>query len=370
MSRQKPELPPCYALVHPGLEEVAGEEIVQDFGGDVKKTGTGFLVFRMPAIDADLLNLRTTEDVFVLAWGTDELTYRAKDLDSIEHWTARKADWTKLLQIHHAVRPKPKGKPSFRLVVQMEGKHGYRRLDARKALARGLAGKIPASWRHVEENAAVEIWLTIHGDRAVCGVRLSDRTMRHRTYKNVHVPASLRPTLAAAMVRLAELQPGQIVLDPMCGAGTLLAEAALAARDAGRRQGQRFPLKLIGGDSDKDAVAAATANLRPLAEARLNLWDAKKLPLHERSVDCILCNPPFGKQLGAPEEIASLYRAAGREWERVLRPGGAAVLLVMDARAMQEAVRSLGWQQRRRVDVRILGQRSTILAYRKRDSHG
>ena len=38
----------------------------------------------------------------------------------------------------------------------MNGTHGYRRIDAREALAEGLAGKLPASWRHAEENAAVE----------------------------------------------------------------------------------------------------------------------------------------------------------------------------------------------------------------------
>src|SRR5439155_8158347 len=139
---------------------------------------------------------RTTEDIFLLAWGTDKLTYRAEDLDHIRRWTAHDADWTQLLRIHHALRSKPKGKPTFRLVTQMTGQHGYRRADASKALAKGLAGKLPASWRFAEENAAVEIWLTIHGATAVCGLRLSDRTMRHRTYKREHLPASLRPTVA------------------------------------------------------------------------------------------------------------------------------------------------------------------------------
>ena len=76
---------------------------------------------------------------------------------------SREAAWDRLLQLHHAIRPKPKGKPTFRLVVQMHGEHGYRRVDAHKALARGLAGKLPAAWRHVDEDAAVEIWLTIQG---------------------------------------------------------------------------------------------------------------------------------------------------------------------------------------------------------------
>ena len=58
-----------------------------------------------------MLRLRTTEDIFLLAWGTDELSYRAQDLDSIRRWTDKDADWAELLRIHHAIRPKPKGKP-------------------------------------------------------------------------------------------------------------------------------------------------------------------------------------------------------------------------------------------------------------------
>src|SRR5689334_13198682 len=102
-------LPACYAMVQPGLEEVATEEIQRDLGGEVKRSARGVVVFRVPEIDSSLLRLRTTEDVFLLAWGTDQLTYRAEDLERIRRWTAREADWARLLRLHHAVRPKPKG---------------------------------------------------------------------------------------------------------------------------------------------------------------------------------------------------------------------------------------------------------------------
>ncbi|HEX5270372.1 MAG TPA: THUMP domain-containing protein, partial [Gemmataceae bacterium] len=156
------EAPALYAMVQPGLEAVAAEEIADDLGGEVKKTGRGMVVFRAPD-PAPALELRTTEDVFLLAWGTDALTYRAEDLKSIRRWTAHDADWGRLLAVHHAVRPKPKGKPTYHLVAQMHGQHGYRRVDALDALAGGLAGKFPASWRPVGEGAAVEVWLTIDG---------------------------------------------------------------------------------------------------------------------------------------------------------------------------------------------------------------
>jgi 23S rRNA G2445 N2-methylase RlmL len=352
-------------MVHPGLEEVAGEEIARELGGDVKKSGLGIVVFRVPDIDRSLLELRTTEDVFLLAWGTDQLTYRAEDLDRIRRWTERDADWAELLRIHHAIRPKPKGKPTHHLVTQMEGVHGYRRVDALKALARGLTGKFPASWKAAEENAAIEVWLTINGATAVCGLRLSDRSMRHRTYKVEHFRASLRPTMAAAIAWLGDLKPRQVVVDPMCGAGTILAEVILATRGRRLPEGTGWDLTVIGGDLDPAHVRAAQANLRRIGPVELSPWDARRLPLEAASVDRILSNPPFGKQLSTPAQIGPLYRDMIREYDRVLRPGGKAVLLVADAGALKEAIQRIGWRQQRQIGVRVLGQRAVIFVFRK-----
>jgi 23S rRNA G2445 N2-methylase RlmL len=353
------ELPACYAMVLPGLEEVAADEIERDLKGTVKRTGRGIVVFRLEEIDDRVLALRTTEDVFLLAWGTDQLTYRAEDLDRIQRWTARDADWQQLLRIHHAVRPRPRAKPTYRLVAQMEGKHAYLRKDAGKALARGLAGHLPESWKPAEENAAVEVWLSIDGATAVCGLRLSDRTMRHRTWKLEHQPASLRPTVAAAMVRLAGARPGQVVVDPMCGAGTILAEQ-LAAADR-----FRGGVRVCGGDIEHAAVRAAAANLRRLGEAQLCRWDARRLPLASASVDHIISNPPFGKQLSSPAEVGPLYAAMVRVYDRVLRPGGQAVLLASDAQALRAPAEEAGWKSKRRLRVLVLGQMAQISVWRK-----
>jgi 23S rRNA G2445 N2-methylase RlmL len=346
-------------MVHPGLEPVAAEEIEQELGGEVKRTGPGFAVFRVPHVDPSLLRLRTTEDVFLYAWGTDSLTYRAIDLESIRRWTAREVDWPQLLRLHHAVRPKPKGRPTYHIVTQMTGEHGYRRKDALQALARGLAGKFPESWRHVDEDAALEIWLTIHGATAVCGLRLSDRTMRHRTYKIEHVRASLRPTLAAALVRLAQIRPGQTVLDPTCGAGTILAETLVTMGAS------RHPSTVCGGDTDSTAVRMAAVNLRRLGRPFLCRWDATRLPLAGASVDRIVSNPPFGKQLGRPDEIGPLYHQMILEYERVLKANGRAVLLVSDFPQLRRAGQAVGWKIERHLRVRVLGQAAVASVWRK-----
>jgi tRNA G10 N-methylase Trm11 len=187
--------------------------------------------------------------------------------------------------------------------------------------------------------------------------------MRHRSYKIEHVPASLRPSLAAAMVRLADIRPGSVVLDPMCGAGTLLCEAVLFGRLL--RRGNEEPLTVYGGDVDTSAVRAANVNLRQLGEFVVNPWDARDLPLEDESVDRILCNLPFGKQIGVAEEIGPLYDQAVPEFDRVLRRKGRAVLLTSNVPALKRAVRQVGWSQTRAVTVRVLGQKASILAWYK-----
>ena len=367
-SRRRPEpsaVPPLYAMVQPGLEVVAADEITRDLGGEVKKTSRGVVVFRLPDVTPAVLSLRTTEDVFLLAWGSGTLTYRPTDLTNFRKWTANRPDWPHLFRLHHSVRPKTRGKPTFHLVCQMQGEHAYKRRDARDALIAGLAGKIPPGWQPADENAWLEIWLTIRGHTAVCGVRLSDRTMRHRTYKEEHVLASLRPTVAAAMARLAGVGPGMTVLDPMCGAGTILAETIEVAK---RRRGER--VHVLGGDVDPNAVFVTSQNLDGVGPADLARWDARRLPLPTASVDRIVSNPPFGKQLASEDEIAPLYAAAAAEWDRVLRPGGRAVLLVSDIDALRAPLTLHRWRPTRQLRVRVLGQPAVLSVWQKPEAGG
>jgi tRNA (guanine6-N2)-methyltransferase len=354
-------------MVQPGLEPVAADEITRDLGGEVKKTSRGIVVFKLPAVTPDLLKLRTTEDVFLLAWGSDSLTYRATDLDNLRTWTAARPDWPALFKLHHAIRPVAKGKkPTLHVVVQMQGEHGYKRYDARAAFVEGLKGKVPEGlYPAADENAWLELWLTIRGQTAVCGVRLSDRTMRHRTYKTEHVLASLRPTVAAAMVRLAGISPGMTVLDPMCGAGTIVAET-LQLAEARRYAGTH----VLGGDIDPNAVFVTKENLGRAGGVTVQKWDATDLPLERASVDRIISNPPFGKQLSNPEQIGPLYEGLARSANRVLKPAGRAVFLVSEFDVLRDALKRVRWSPTRLLKVRVLGQSAVLSVWQKPDATG
>lgn len=346
----------CFALTIPGLESLAAAEIEQRLLAEVKRTEPGIVVFRPAVLDRQLYRLRLVEDVFLYAWGTDQLTYRAADLHLITQWTRREADWNQLFHWHHLLTMKPRGRPTYHLVTQMRGEHGYRRVDAREALTKGLRGKIPSGWQLRSEGATVEIWLRIQGRRAVCGVRLTDQRMRHRRYKQEHLPASLRPVVAAAMVHLAAPLEGELLVDPLCGAGTILAERLAANRAA----------PVLGGDCQRSALYAATTNLRFWCdEPPLALWDATELPLPDRSITCLVTNPPFGKQIGSPEEVGPFYAELIEEFDRILAHGGRAVLLAGDDESFPKVAFKRGWLQEQRLRMRLLGQVCFLTRWRK-----
>jgi len=142
-------------------------------------------------------------------------------------------------------------------------------------------------------------------------------------------PASTNPLVAAVMVRLAKIQAGQTVLDPFCGAGTLLVLAGEVAA----------PGRLVGIDHQARwlALAAENAGRRGLP-VRLARADARALPVGTGAVDRVVANLPFGKRVGSHHINTALYPAALREFARVLSGGGRAVLLTDDKRLFTQAV--------------------------------
>ncbi|GIG65180.1 methyltransferase domain-containing protein [Phytomonospora endophytica] len=142
-------------------------------------------------------------------------------------------------------------------------------------------------------------------------------------------PASTNPVVAAVMVRLAKIEPGQVVLDPCCGAGTLLVTAGQMAD----------PGVLLGGDLRDRWAMASQENLAARRVPGLALMaDATMLPLPDASVDRVVANLPFGKRIGSHADNQRLYPLMLRELRRVLRPKGRAVLLTEDKRLFTQSV--------------------------------
>ena len=279
------------ASVIPGLEDIAAEEIKARWKDDqVIEKRRGWLVFRHEGDAAELLRLRTTEDVFAILFRTAALPpYRKGAIPLLAQMAQRSRYWEQAMTTFRQARQRPVRRVTFRVVAQMTGGHGFRRQEVRDAVLSGVQSRW-GGWKQVSDDAHLEVWVPVVGEWALIAIRLSTRKMRHRTYKEAHLPASLRPTLAAAMVMLSRPRPADRFCDPMCGAGTILAERALAG-----------PCQaLLGGDVDPEALQAAMSNLpdgaggdrsrshkRPRAAGSddpagaeaLLLWDARALPL-------------------------------------------------------------------------------------------
>jgi hypothetical protein len=317
--------PACFAHVVPGLEVLAASEL-RDIGCDVGDTITridrrdSLLLFDAPD-RARLLRSALVEDVFRTLFDVATPAGRRGPALLARHLTRPTLE--DALRDHHALAPKRGGR-SFRVVARMAGRHPFRREEVAGAVTRAVGTLLP-HWVPAPD-AAVEVWVHVAGVRTLCGLRLSTDALAQRRYKRAHRPGSLKPTVARALALWSAPAPGDVVIDPMAGAGTVLRERA----DAGRAR------LIAGGDVDRDALGAACVNAG--RAAALALWDATRLPLRSGSVDALISNPPYGRQHDAPGGTARFYRALMREAARVLRSGGRCVVLTGDPDAMAGAV--------------------------------
>ncbi len=302
-----------------------------------------------------LLNLRMSEDAFVIAARGFRIVPDERGLRQI-HAAVRTSELTALaLGIWRQIAGRHTGTIPFRVIARTVGKHRFMRRELGRAVADAIRDSWPGQWRYVEDGGEIEIWATLIEDDLTVGIRLSDASMRQRG-KLKHLPASLRPALAAAMVHLSDPDPDDIFVDPMAGAGTILAERAAAGPYA----------EIHGGDISGEAVAAMQANLRTVkGRFHTSRWDARRLPFEDGEVDKVVVNLPFGKQISDEVVIHDLYREFLAEVARVMRPDGRLVMLAGSINAVERAriaaARSLRPGPRHRVIV--LGHPAMLLEY-------
>jgi putative N6-adenine-specific DNA methylase len=184
----------------------------------------------------------------------------------------------------------------------------------------------------------VRIHAFLEGARATLYLDTSGEPLFKRGWRGEAGEAPLRENLAAGIVMLSGWQPGEPLLDPMCGAGTLLVEAAAMARgrapgakrsfgfeklrnfDPGvwaqardeARPAEKSP-ELYGSDNDPRAIDAARRNL---AAAGVERWvKLERADVLERKAPAaggvLLANPPYGERMGSADELARFYPLLG-----------------------------------------------------------
>jgi len=193
---------------------------------------------------------------------------------------------------------------------------------------------------------AVRIHAYLTADSYVYYVDTSGDALYQRGNRKASIEAPLRENLAAGILLLSGWQVGQPLLDPMCGSGTFLLEAAMMALNIapGLKRGFGFEKlknfesdtwrkiknnalkqvlpasfqKLYGADSDLRAVRIARQNLSEaglLEAVQLTQTSITEVtPPAESGV--MVANPPYGVRIGEDEELALLYPKIGEALKR------------------------------------------------------
>ncbi|MFA8433231.1 MAG: class I SAM-dependent RNA methyltransferase [Marinifilaceae bacterium] len=182
--------------------------------------------------------------------------------------------------------------------------------------------------------------INVHIDRNTCTVSLdsSGESLHKRGYRVGETPAPLNEVLAAGMILLSDWDKKSNFIDPMCGSGTLLVEAALIAynippglyrKEFGFQKWSDFNEDLwddvyneetevdfegqiMGSDISDKALAIAEENIRNAGlrrKIKLKVCPFQQLvPPEEKGL--VITNPPYGERL-KPRDLEGLYRMIG-----------------------------------------------------------
>lgn len=261
------------------------------------------------------------------------------------HHAAEKIEWQRYLQ------------PGYTIWISGQGNYGDLKHSgfAAQVVKDGLQDWCRRSGTALPEVREQDKTHRIHvsiGKETYILLDVLGQSLHQRGYRIEGGAAPLKENLAAALLMRAGW-PGEqsVFLDPMCGSGTLLIEAAQMALDqapglqtsfrspvdpciqndalceqlyndalARQRAGEsRWNRLIVGSDQSPEALAIATRNI---ARAGLNRFisvrteDATKALPPNNQPGLVVTNPPYGERLGQKTELFGLYRALGEHWRK------------------------------------------------------
>ncbi|EAS64628.1 bifunctional 23S rRNA (guanine(2069)-N(7))-methyltransferase RlmK/23S rRNA (guanine(2445)-N(2))-methyltransferase RlmL [Photobacterium angustum] len=197
------------------------------------------------------------------------------------------------------------------------------------------------------ERPDLRIHMRLSGEKGILGLDMAGSGLHQRGYRSEAGKAPLRETHAAALVMKSGWTPEQALLDPMCGSGTLVIEAAMIAAEIApglkrkrwgfesikdfdqeawleihaeatvksRRGPAKVTTKFFGREMDRRVLAIARDNAGRAGVKDLidfEYGDATQLVRPEGfETGIILCNPPYGERLGTTPELIALYKEFG-----------------------------------------------------------
>ena len=312
-----------FLVTAPGLESVLCAE-AQSLGFKSPKPVLGGVTVQGGWRDAWRANLELRGAVRVLARIAE---FRAMHLAQLDK-RARKVAWTALL------RPDA----PFRVEASCRKSRIYHEGAAAQRIRNAIKDAVGAP---VSVDADLCIKARIDDDLCTISIDTSGESLHKRGHKEAVAKAPMRENLAALFLRQCGYKGTEPVLDPMCGSGTFVIEAAeiaaglkpgrsrsfafeqLANFDAAAWQRLRAAgpeskmpaLRFYGRDHDAGAIRMSTANAARAGVAQLTEFRQaaiEDLAAPDGPPGLVIANPPYGTRIGDKPHLTKLYRALGQ----------------------------------------------------------
>ncbi len=197
------------------------------------------------------------------------------------------------------------------------------------------------------QDADVMINVHIAGDRVTLSLDSSGESLHKRGYRVAQTEAPINEVLAAGIILKSGWRGDCPLVDPMCGSGTFLIEAALIAAninpgvyrkhfsfehwrdfdaelfdrlyndDSNERE---FEYKIYGADISPKAVEIAQKNIRSAGVGRMIELETKPLSAWEEAPEngILITNPPYGERISS-EDMDGLYELIGQKLKNVFK---------------------------------------------------
>lgn len=311
-----------FLVAVPGLESVLCEEArAKGFAQATPVTGGVTIRGGWPEVWRANLQVRGASRILARIGA-----FRALHLAQLDKRT-RRLPWGEVLR-----RDVP-----FRVEVSCKKSRIYHSGAAKQRIEKAIQEELGAT---VSADAEVCIKARIEDDLCTIGVDTSGEPLHKRGHKEAVSKAPMRETLASLFLRQCGYDGTEPVLDPMCGSGTFVIEAAeiaaglapgrsrhfafeqLATFDAAAWQrlreaitAKRPDVRFYGSDRDAGAIAMSRANAERAGVAEFTEFRQhaiSDLVAPTGPPGLVIVNPPYGDRIGDKKRLHALYHALGR----------------------------------------------------------
>ncbi|WP_331664128.1 class I SAM-dependent RNA methyltransferase [Lacrimispora sp.] len=215
----------------------------------------------------------------------------------------------------------------------------------KKAMVERLKGAYGVEW-FPETGSSYALRVFLHKDEVTVGIDTTGDSLHKRGYRTLTSKAPITETLAAALIMLTPWNKDRILVDPFCGSGTFVIEAAMMAANMAPGMNRSFlaedwknliPRKcwyetmdeandlldsnvkvdIQGYDIDGEIVKAARANAESAGVDHMIHFQQRPLTAlsHPKKYGFIITNPPYGERIEEKKNLPELYRQIGERYK-------------------------------------------------------